>query len=430
MKTKLIEKPNLDEKILFSKTDGGLQVYFIPKEGYVKKHAIFATDYGSNDNKFIPRGEKEVLEVPEGIAHFLEHKLFEEPDINIFDKFSKLGASVNAYTSAEQTAYLFSATDNFYESLELLIHFVQNPYFTDANVEKEKGIIEQEIRMYEDSPQWKVYFNCLNGMYNQHPIKIDIAGTVDSIKEIDKELLYKSYNTFYHPSNMVLFLVGDLSFDKIMEIVNASENGSLLKGNNDIVRISPEEPNKIREKYVEEKLVTSAPLFTIGFKDDKIGYDGEKLIKKDILTNIMLEMLFGESSEFYQNLYEKGLIDDSFGAYYTGSKNYGHTLMAGISKDPEKVLNILLSYIENREKVALTEEAFNRIKNKNIGSFLMGLNSIDFIASSFVHFYMKDFIFLNYLDIMSKIDYNEIIGRLENHLTKDNYTLSIIKPLT
>lgn len=430
MKIKSIEKPNLDEKILYSKTSGGLKVYFIPKEGYVKKHAIFATDYGSNDNKFIPRGEKDILEVPEGIAHFLEHKLFEEPDINIFDKFSKLGASVNAYTSSDQTAYLFSATDNFYESLELLIHFVQNPYFTDANVEKEKGIIEQEIRMYEDNPHWKVYFNCLNGMYEKHPIKIDIAGTINSIQEIDKNLLYKSYNTFYHPSNMVLFVVGDLSFEKIMEVVNRTEKKEFRDGNNEIIRVYPEEPHKINEKHIEEDLVTSAPLFTIGFKDDEIGFSGKELIKKDILTNIMLEMLFGESSKFYQDLYSKGLIDDSFGAYYTGSENYGHTLVAGISKDPEEVLNILLSYIDNNEENLLTESAFNRMKNKNIGYFLMGLNSIDFIANSFIHFYMKNFIFLNYLDIMEEIDYKDIKDRFKNHLTEDNYTLSVIKPLT
>ncbi|HLR35263.1 MAG TPA: pitrilysin family protein [Tissierellales bacterium] len=429
MKTKLIEKTNLDEKILFDRTNEGLQVYFIPKEGYVKRHAIFATNYGSNDNKFMPRGATELLEVPEGIAHFLEHKLFEEPEINIFDKFSKLGANVNAYTSSDQTAYLFSTTDNFYESLKLLINFVQNPYFTDENVEKEKGIIEQEIRMYEDSPQWKVYFNCLNGMYVDHPIKIDIAGTVDSIQGIDKDLLYKSYNTFYHPSNMVLIIVGDLSFDKIMEVVNNTEKENSIEGDNNIVRIYPDEPKFIREKYIEEKLVTSAPLFTIGFKDDNIGVKGEELIKKEILTNIMLEMLFGESTEFYQKLYGDGLIDESFGSYYTGSKNYGHTMMAGMSKDPEKVLDLLLTYIKKRKQKGLTEDAFQRIKNKNIGYFLMGLNSTDFIANSFIHFYMKDFMLLNYLDTMSKIEYNEIINRFQSHLTKDNYTLSVIKPM-
>ncbi len=428
MDTKIIEKTKLNEKILFGETEGGIQIYFMPKKDYIRKHAIFATNYGSNDNKFVPRDEKRAIEVPEGIAHFLEHKLFEEPDINIFDKFSKLGSSVNAYTSFDKTAYLFSSTDNFYESLELLINFVQNPYFTDTNVEKEKGIIEQEIRMYEDNPQWKVFFNCLGGMYFEHPIKIDIAGTVESIKEINKELLYKCYNTFYHPSNMVLFVVGDLSFEKIMEIVNNSEKKNYSKDDKNMIRVYPDEPNEVKDRYVEESLVTSIPLFAIGFKDYELNFKREDLIKKEILTNIMLEMLFGDSSEFYQQLYGEGLIDESFGAYYTGDESYGHTIVSGISKSPKKVLDLLLSYIEDKGKNGLTEDAFQRVKNKNIGHFLMGLNSLDFIASSFIHLYRKDFIFLNYLDVMKSIKYGEILDRLQKHLTKDNYILSVVKP--
>ena len=209
--------------------ESGLKVFFIPKEGYTKQYAIFATDYGSIDNVFCTYRRKRPLEVPEGIAHFLEHKLFESPDNNLFDKFSKLGANVNAYTNFNQTAYLFSSTDNFYESLSLLIEFVQNPYITDENVEKEKGIIAQEINMYMDNPGWRVYFNCLKAMYNEHPVKIDIAGTIESIQKINKELLYKCYNTFYNPTNMVLFVIGDLSFDEILKVVAKSQKIIMTK---------------------------------------------------------------------------------------------------------------------------------------------------------------------------------------------------------
>ncbi len=192
---------------------------------------------------------------------FLEHKLFEEPDSNIFEKFSKMGADVNAFTNFNQTSYLFTSTEYFYENLELLIKFVQNPYFTDENVEKEKGIIAQEIKMYEDSPNWRVFFNLLKAMYINHPVKIDIAGTVDSIQTINKELLYKSYNTFYHPSNMVLFIIGgDLSFDEIIKTVNKSEK-EFSDVDNEINRILPKESKEIKEKLIEEKMMTSTPLF-------------------------------------------------------------------------------------------------------------------------------------------------------------------------
>ena len=224
---KVFTNERLNEQVLFKELDSGLKIYFMPKPGFVKKYAVFSTNYGSIDNVFVPIGEDKPVEVPEGIAHFLEHKLFEEEEANIFDKFSKLGASVNASTSFNQTSYLFNTTDHFYQCLEILIRFVQSPYLTDENVEKEKGIIAQEIKMYDDNPAWRVFFNCLRAMYINHPIRIDIAGTVDSINTITKEMLYKSYNTFYHPSNMVLFVVGDLSFEEIIETVKIRKNMNL-----------------------------------------------------------------------------------------------------------------------------------------------------------------------------------------------------------
>ena len=198
MDYKEIYNETIDEKIFNRESNNGLKIFFMPKKGYTKKYAVLSTDYGSIDNSFLPIGESEVIEVPEGIAHFLEHKLFEEKDRNIFESFSDIGAQVNAYTNFNQTSYLFYTTENFYEGLGLLIDFVQNPYLTDENVEKEKGIIAQEIMMYEDNANWRVYFNLLRAMYHNHPIRIDIAGTVESINTIDKEMLYKAYNTFYN----------------------------------------------------------------------------------------------------------------------------------------------------------------------------------------------------------------------------------------
>lgn len=428
MDTKIYESEKLKEKLYYKKMDSGLKVFFIPKKGYTKQYAIFAADYGSIDNVFVPIGEKDPLKVPEGIAHFLEHKLFESPENNLFEKFSKLGANVNAYTNFNQTAYLFSSTENFFESLSLLIDFVQNPYFTDENVNKEKGIIAQEINMYQDNPGWRVFFNCLQAMYNEHPVKIDIAGTIESIQKIDKELLYKCYNTFYNPTNMVLFVIGDLAFDEILDVVEKSQKNNYEKAE-EIKRILPFEDKKINKKIIEEKMMTAAPIFHIGFKDWDTGLTGEKLIKKDLVTNIILDILFGSSSTFYNDLYEEGLINTNFGGYYTGKESYGHSLIVGESKEPKKVYEKLIQLIQKPAETLLLEEDFNRIKNKTIGEFLMGLNSIEFIGNNFVDLYFTDFILIDYLSLLEKVEYKDIIQRFNSHFTEENVVLSIINPL-
>ncbi len=425
---KIYESEQLKEKLYYKKMESGLKVFFIPKEGYTKQYAIFATDYGSIDNVFVPIGEKAPLEVPEGIAHFLEHKLFESPDNNLFDKFSKLGANVNAYTNFNQTAYLFSSTKNFYESLSLLIEFVQNPYITDENVDKEKGIIAQEINMYMDNPGWRVYFNCLKAMYNEHPVKIDIAGTVDSIQKINKELLYKCYNTFYNPTNMALFVIGDLSFEEILRVVEKSQKNNYDKVE-EIKRIFPVEDKKINTKLIEENMMTSAPIFYMGFKDWENGLRGEKLIKKDLVTNIILEILFSSSSAFYNDLYEEGLINSSFGGFYTGKESYGHSLVVGESKEPKKVYERILRLINEPAETLLWEDDFNRIKNKAIGEFLMGLNSIEFIGNNFIDLYFSDFLLIDYLTLLESIEYKDILERYNRHFTEENVVLSIINPL-
>lgn len=428
MDTKIYKNDRIKEEIHYKQMESGLKVYFIPKEGYTKQYAIFATDYGSVDNVFTPISEKETIEVPEGIAHFLEHKLFEEPDQNIFDKFSKLGANVNAYTNFDQTAYLFSSTENFYESLETLVNFVQNPHFTDENVEKEKGIIEQEINMYKDNAGWRVFFNCLTAMYYEHPVKIDIAGTVESIQDINKELLYKAYNTFYNPTNMVLCVVGDLSFDEIIEVVDKSEKKD-YKEVEEINRVFPMEAKEVKQKFIEEEMMTSNPIFYMGYKDNDCGLTGEAELKKDVITNIILDMLFSSSSIFYNELYDEGLIDSSFGAYFTGKTTYGHSLIVGESEKPKEVYNRIITLMERPIEEILLEEDFIRLKKDEIGGYLMGLNSIEFIANNFIDMYFTDFMFTDYLDLLESIEYEELKKRFKEHFTKDNVVLSIINPI-
>ncbi|OMK30336.1 hypothetical protein BER30_002926 [Clostridioides difficile] len=341
----------LKEEVYYEKLQNGLDVYFMPKRGFMKKYAILATNYGSNDLEFVPIGEDKKIRVNEGIAHFLEHKMFEQPDGgDAFDKFSKLGVNANAFTNFTMTAYLFSATENFYESLEHLIDYVQTPYFTDENVEKEKGIIAQEIKMYNDDPDWNVYFNCLKAMYVNYPARIDIAGTVDSIYKITKEELYKCYNTFYNPGNMALFVVGDLDVEKVIDVTKKSNNYKVDRLSKSIERFYPEEPEGVKEKEVIEKFPISMPMFNIGFKDSNVGLKGKELLRKEIVTDILVGMLFKKGSKLYEDLYMQGLINENFGAGFSSQVDYAFSIIAGDSKEPKKVKEIILDYIEKSKK--------------------------------------------------------------------------------
>lgn len=423
----VLENKDIDEKVYMGKSKEGINIYYIPKRGYQKQFAIFSTNYGSIDNSFVPIGEKDYLDAPEGIAHFLEHKLFEDKEDDIFDRFSEMGMDVNAFTSFSQTSYVFTSTEDFYEGLELLVKFVQSPHFTDENVEKEKGIIEQEIKMYEDSPSWRVLFNLLNAMYKENPVKYDIAGTVDSINEIDKELLYKAYNTFYNPENMVLTIVGDLDVDKIFDVVNKTEK-KFAETLSDIDRRKYNEPETLVTNYVEEEMSVVLPLFYIGYKDREIGLVGKDKIKKDYITNILIDILFSSSSKFYQKLYDMELIDLNFGAYYDCEKTYSHTIIYGQSENPEEVYQMIKDYIKKESADIITKSEFTRIKNKYIGQFIMSFNSVEGIAVNFVDNYYDGVNLFDVKSIIEEITIEDVRNRLVEHLDETYSAISIILP--
>ncbi|ENY8473463.1 insulinase family protein [Clostridioides difficile] len=419
----------LKEEVYYEKLQNGLDVYFMPKRGFMKKYAILATNYGSNDLEFVPIGEDKKIRVNEGIAHFLEHKMFEQPDGgDAFDKFSKLGVNANAFTNFTMTAYLFSATENFYESLEHLIDYVQTPYFTDENVEKEKGIIAQEIKMYNDGPDWNVYFNCLKAMYVNYPARIDIAGTVDSIYKITKEELYKCYNTFYNPGNMALFVVGDLDVEKVIDVTKKSNNYKVDRLSKSIERFYPEEPESVKEKEVIEKFPISMPMFNIGFKDSNVGLKGKELLRKEIVTDILVGMLFKKGSKLYEDLYMQGLINENFGAGFSSQVDYAFSIIAGDSKEPKKVKEIILDYIEKSKKEGLSKEEFERTKKKKIGSFIKCFDSINFIGNSFISYVFKDINLLDYLDVIKDITFEEVEERLKEHFKEEYCVISIVEP--
>lgn len=419
----------LKEEVYYEKLKNGLDVYFMPKKGFTKKFAVLATNYGSDDLEFTPINEKDKFRVNEGIAHFLEHKMFEQPGGgNAFDKFSKLGASANAYTNFTMTAYLFSCTDNFYESLEHLIDYVQTPYFTEENVEKEKGIIEQEIKMYNDDADWNVYFNCLKAMYENYPVRVDIAGDVESIYKITKDELYKCYNTFYNPGNMMLFVVGDVEADKVMEVARKSNHYDVEQLQNSITRFYPEEPEYVKDKEVVAEFPISMPMFNIGFKDNKVGIKGNELLRKEVVTEIMLDMILKRGSEIFEELYMKGLVNDNFGCGFTSQIDYGYTLIGGESSNPREVKDIILNYINKYKENGLSEEDFNRVKKKKIGRFLKYFDSVNFIANNFIAYKFKGINLLDYLDVIKSIEFKEVEERLKNHLKEEYCSISIIEP--
>lgn len=419
----IIENLQVKEKLYTEKLENGLTIMIIPKTGIRKKYVMWATHYGSIDNKFIIPGEQNITEVPDGIAHFLEHKMFEQENgTNSLDVLTALGVNANAYTTTNYTTYLFEATDNFYEALDELMDYVQHPYFTDENVEKEKGIIAQEINMYNDYPDWEVYMNALRCMYKNNPIIIDIAGTVESIQKIDKDVLYKCYNTFYNPSNMVMCFCGDFDpEDLIKEIKNRLIE---KQSQGEIKRIYEEEQEQIVEKRKEQVMEVSMPLFVIGIKD-KI--EKENLVKKHIAIEILLNMIIGKSSNLYKNLYENKLIMSEPFLEYEFGENYAHVAISGSSKDPDKVLQELLNEIDKLKKEGIQEETFNRIKNMLYGNTVKEFNSVSEISRMFVTDYFKGVNSFDYLESYKQIKPEYVKQVLEEVFKEDKTVISIVK---
>ena len=418
----------LSEQLFSRETRNGLKVYVMPKKDYNKIFAMYSTNYGSIDSEFIVPDTGEHLKVPEGIAHFLEHKMFEMEYGNVFDKFAELGASSNAFTNYTNTTYLFSATSYFKENLQLLLEYVDTPYFTEASVEKEKGIITQELRMYEDEPEWQVLLNLLKCMYHKHPVRIDIGGTVESIQKIDVDTLYKCYNTFYHPSNMILFVIGCINPEEVFELVEETENAKNLVPQGDIKRIYPEEPTSVYKSSHKVHLDVNEPLFLTGFKDIDVGYDGMPLLKKEITTGILLEIMFGRSSELYERLYEKGLIDDRFNFGYEGQKDYGFCTIGGETKDPDQLYKEITESIYDNIKKGINIEDFERVKKKFMGEFISGFNSLEFIASNFVSYYHKNINIFDYLNVLEEITMEDVTKRLNSFFDFSRNATSVVMP--
>lgn len=411
--------PTIGEELYTFTHASGLTVYVLPKKGFDKSFAIFAADFGSINNAFTAGGVK--IRVPDGVAHFLEHKLFEEEEGNVFEKFSSLGASANAYTSFDMTGYLFSATRNVYESLEVLIRFVQNPYFTDENVEKEKGIIGQEIDMYRDDPSWNCFFEGLRAMYEKHPIRIDIAGSQESIAKIDKTLLYQCYNAFYAPKNMILFVGGDVEAERVRETVEKAAKDMPSP----VVSFSfPEEPETVTARETEAKFPVSIPMLSLGFKETPM----EDAVFAEAVYEVLGTILFSKSTSLYQNLYAENLIRDSFSCGYSAGKGYAFFQIDCESGDPHAVRDRIFSHIQKVRKEGIDEADFERAKKSVFGASVRLMGDVEKIAHNFVPLAFRGGDFLTYPDVVRSLTLSDVMAVLENGLCEEKSVLSVVRP--
>ena len=419
----IIENLKVKEKLYIEKLENGLTIMIVPKKGILKKYVIWGTHYGSNDSKFIVPGDKEPTEVPDGVAHFLEHKMFEQENgKNSLDVLTSLGVEANAYTTNTHTAYLYECTDNFYEALDEFMDYVQHPYYTDENVEKEKGIIGQEIMMYDDYPEWKVYLNTLIGMYHNNPIKIDIPGTIETISHIDKEILYKCYNTFYNPGNMAMVICGDFEPNQILEEIKKRLIDK--KTNGEIKRIYPEEPNTIAKSRIEQKMEVSQSLYSIGIKD-RLLEQNEK-VKRHIAVEILLNILVGKSSKFYKELYSDGTIFGTPSADYEFSDKYAHVLISGQSNYPDKVFETFKNEVEELKENGISEADFERIKKKIYGEYVKEYNDIVDISRMFLSDYFKGINSFDYLEEIDLINIEYLSQILNEVFDEEKMVISIV----
>lgn len=415
-----VKSPLVGDKYYKVKHKSGLNIYVYEKPGYNTTYAVFGTKYGSINTCFSANdGEK--ITVPDGIAHYLEHKLFESEDGDAFAKYAKTGANANAFTSFDKTCYLFSASQNFKESLEILLDFVQSPYFTDETVAKEQGIIGQEIKMYDDSPDWKVMFNLLECMYHNHPVKIDIAGTVESIAEITPQKLYDCYNTFYNLNNMALCVCGKAKLEEVLEVCDR-----MLKPCEDvkITNYFEDEPYEIVKDFAQQNLPVAVPMFNIGFKNkgDKIS------TAKDMASlDVLLAMLFSSTSKIYRELQDRELINQTFNYEIFEGEGYSAVLLGGESRNPEQVYSSVKEYIKDLKENGLSEEDFLISKKAVYGDAVSSLNSVSSIANSLMDSHFTNRELFSYVDCIYNLEFEDIEEKFSQVLDYNNCALSVVR---
>ena len=421
METKVY--PRLGEQVIREQLPNGLPIFIVPRPGFTKKLCYFVTDFGSIHTDFTLDGKK--WSVPAGIAHYLEHKLFDMPDRDVTAEFAALGAIPNAFTSYDMTAYYFSCTENFPKALDLLLEFVSTPYFTEETVQKEQGIIGQEIDMNRDNPDTQIFEMLMENMYENHPIRVPILGHRETIARITPENLTACHNAFYRPDNMLLCIVGDVDAAEVAKIAEARLGNPLLPP---VTRIrSWEENMTCSAPYCEKVMDVAMPMFHLGFKCEP-WKPGREATFRELTAELAAEALFGESSALYQALYEQGLIDTSFGGGFETIDGMALFTASGDSNDPRAVVDAILARSKEIVDNGLDEQDFLRMKRSALGRRIRSLDSFDATCYRICAYHFSGFDYFDFPSIYRDITAEDVCRFLENAITEDRMSLAVIYP--
>ena len=421
MEKKLYER--IGEEVFRATLPNGLPVYIVPKKGFSRKYALFATRYGGMDMRFEKDGQW--LNTPAGIAHYLEHKMFDTEEGNALQELAKNGAEPNAFTSNAITCYYFDATEKFYESLEILLSFVSVPYFTDESVQKEQGIIAQEIGMIEDNPEWQVYKQLMQALYHTSPARTPVAGSVESISHITAQTLYECHKAFYTPANMCLVVVGDVKPERIIASANQilpAKSGPLIRRD-----YGAEEELTAAEHFVSAAMEVSMPTFLVGFKCPP-QHGGEQQHRFTAIGELACDVLMGESSPLYARLYAEGLINGSFGAAFDLLPGASYVYAGGDSKDPQAVAEAILAEAQRLVSQGVDGDYYRRVVNANFGAALKALNSFESIAVSMAEGCFQGYDPYRFPEVYDSITVEDVLDFLRQNMTRDHMALSVITP--
>jgi len=422
---KRTEYPELDETIFSDLLENGLTVAVVPRKGFTKKLAYFVTDYGSIHTDFTLEGKR--YQAPAGVAHYLEHKMFDMPgDRDVSGEFAAYGAMTNAFTSYDMTAYYFSCTEHFDECLRLLLEFVSTPYFTPESVEKERGIIDQEIGMNEDAPDSVVFENLMQAMYGSHPVRVPILGTSETIREITPEVLERCHRAFYTPGNMLLCVIGDVEPENVADIARQvlGEERKEVGVKNRPWR----EDMTCRERERAASMEVAMPMFNLAFKCEPLT-GGDEAIRTEMVADLAAEALFGESSELYLRLYEEGLIDSSFGGGFATIDGCAMLLCSGDSEDPQAVREAVLAQAEKIAAEGISQENFLRMKRSALGRRIRDLDSFDGTCFRICAYHFSDFDYFRFPEVYRGIQAEEIRRFLARVVKEERCGLSVITPI-
>ena len=420
---KLKKYEAIGEEVYTETLSNGLNIFVVPKKGFSKKYAFFATNYGGADRRF--KVGDTWIDTPEGVAHFLEHKMFDTKDGNALAELSANGASPNAFTSSDMTAYYFQCIDKFEENFKILLSFVSVPYFTPESVAKEQGIIGQEIGMTDDQPGYSIYYSLMKCLYSYNPLRDSVAGTVESIGQITDKTLYDCHKVFYHPSNMALCVVGNVDPDEIVK--TAREILPDTRGQYPERDYGSTEPDGVSSPRFERAMDVGMPMFMIGFKHPG-DTQGEALQKTTYVANLALEAVAGSSSPLYSRLYSDGLINKQFGTEFETVTNRSHCVLSGESRDPEAVLSALTEEILKVSKNGIDSGLFSRLKKAYTGLVLRNFNSFDSICYNVATAYFKGYDAFQGIDALNSVTKDDVEEYIRENLTPEKCAMAVISP--